>query len=282
MSDERRPPTPSAASVTPHNNAGVARLLRAFGAHSLQADVRHDDNSAYGGNTTGRLGYAFEVVPGLKLRALAGTSFRAPTFNDLAFPGFGVPTIRPERGRSIEAGVAWQGVDATRARPSTATVARPDRLPARSHVLSSDPAYDFGCAANVQRALLRGATLAASERWRPRRARERRLPRRHRRRHRRSPAAPRRAPGKRSAPTTLPACGASVAALLFVGSRPDAGSCSAATASSTCASGGSRSLRGASRPSSTTRSIRQVEPVRDYRGLGRPGVARRALRLCGL
>ena len=29
-----------------------------FGAHRLQADVRHDDNSAYGGNTTGRIGYA--------------------------------------------------------------------------------------------------------------------------------------------------------------------------------------------------------------------------------
>ena len=43
----------------------------------LQADVRRDVNSVYGGNTTGRVGYGFEIVRGLKLRALAGTSASA-------------------------------------------------------------------------------------------------------------------------------------------------------------------------------------------------------------
>ncbi len=80
-----------------------------FGAHTLQADVRRDVNSVYGGNTTGRIGYAVAVGAGVKLRALAGTTFRAPTFNDLFYPGFGVRTIQPERGRSVEAGASWQG-----------------------------------------------------------------------------------------------------------------------------------------------------------------------------
>ena len=132
----------------------------------LQADLRRDHNSVYGNNTTGRVGTAFEVAPGLKLRALAGTTFRAPTFNDLHFPGFGIATIQPERGSSIEAGVAWQsGAD-----NASLTVYRnqvrnlinfqPDRT-----FCPADPAFNFGCAGNVGRARLQGATLAGAKRW---------------------------------------------------------------------------------------------------------------------
>ena len=39
-----------------HNNAFVAGYSGRFGAIGVQADVRRDDNSAYGGNTTGRVG----------------------------------------------------------------------------------------------------------------------------------------------------------------------------------------------------------------------------------
>ena len=66
-----------------------------------------------GATRPGRVGYAFALGAGVKLRALAGTTFRAPTFNDLAYPGFGVPTIQPERGRSIEVGASWRGEAAT-------------------------------------------------------------------------------------------------------------------------------------------------------------------------
>jgi vitamin B12 transporter len=196
--DEKATADAFGGTLTRTNDAAVLGYSARFGAHSLQADARHDDNSAYGGNTTGRLGYAFEVRPGLKLRALAGTSFRAPTFNDLAFPGFGVPTIRPESGRSVEAGVSWQDKDASasatvyRNRVSDLIGFQPDRT-----FCPPDPAYDFGCAANVQRALLQGVTLAATKHWGGLDV------------HanvdfldatdadRSSPAAPRRAPGKR-------------------------------------------------------------------------------------
>ena len=137
-----------------------------FGARSVQADVRHDDNSAYGGNTPGRLGYAFEVATGLKLRALAGTTFRAPTFNDLGYPGYGVPTIRPERGRSVEAGTTWQSGTSSAAatiyrnRVSDLIGFQPDRA-----FCPPEPAYDFGCAGNVSRARLQGATISAARSW---------------------------------------------------------------------------------------------------------------------
>jgi vitamin B12 transporter len=148
------------------NHAGVIGYSGAFGGHSVQADVRRDVNSVYGGNTTGRIGYGYELVTGLKLRALAGTSFRAPTINDLYFPGYGVASVRPERGRSVELGLSWE----RGASRLSATVYRnrvrdligyqPDRS-----ACPPDPAYDFGCAANTSHARLQGATLAAYQRW---------------------------------------------------------------------------------------------------------------------
>ena len=148
------------------NDAVVAAYSGQFAAHGVQADLRRDDNSDYGGNTTGRLGYAYTVVAGLKLRVLAGTTFRAPTFNDLGYPGYGVAGVRPEKGRSIEAGVVWQGATAN----ASATIFRnhvrdligyqPDRS-----FCPPGPAYDFGCAGNVARARLSGASFAGGKRW---------------------------------------------------------------------------------------------------------------------
>ena len=134
------------------------------GAHSLQADVRRDDNSAYGGNTTGRIGYAYEVLKGLRLRALAGTSFRAPTFNDLFFPGFGVATIQPERGRSIEIGASWTAGDTRAALTLWRNHVR-DLIGFEPDPTLCPPGSTFGCARNVGRARLQGATLDATQRF---------------------------------------------------------------------------------------------------------------------
>jgi vitamin B12 transporter len=154
------------ADVQRHNNALVVGYAGTFGAHSLQADLRHDDNSAYGGNTTGRLGWSYEIVPNLRVRALAGTTFRAPSFNELFFPGFGVPGIEPERGRSVELGLSWRKADTElsatiyRNRVHDLIAYEPDRT-----FCPADPAYDFGCARNVGRARLQGATLTGAQRF---------------------------------------------------------------------------------------------------------------------
>jgi vitamin B12 transporter len=97
------------------------------------------------------------------VRALAGTSFRAPTFNDLYFPGYGVATVRPERGRSLELGIDWTGgsteLSATawrnRVRDLIGYQPDPGRCPA---------GYPFGCAGNTADARLAGATLSAAQR----------------------------------------------------------------------------------------------------------------------
>ena len=148
-----------------HNSAAVLGYTAQLGANKLQADWRHDHNSVYGNVSTGKLGWRFDVQKDLSLRAVAGTAFRAPTFNDLYFPGFGVPTIRPEHSRSVEVGVAWKNsvssAGATLYRNDLRDMIgyQPDRT-----FCPADPSYDFGCAANVSRARLQGATLTASHR----------------------------------------------------------------------------------------------------------------------
>jgi vitamin B12 transporter len=167
-----------AAPPKRHNNALVAGYSGRFDAFGVQGDVRRDDNSAYGGNTTGRLGLSWEAMRGLKLRVLAGTSFRAPTFNDLYFPDYGIPpgtpgfAIKPERGRSVEIGASWERGD-TRA---SVTAWRNDVRDLIGYEPNVDddfqplglcpPAYAFGCARNIGRARLQGVTLSASQRWR--------------------------------------------------------------------------------------------------------------------
>ena len=88
--------------------AAFAQYTLELGALTVDAGLRHDDDSQFGGATTYNLGASYEVVPGLTVYASHGTGFRAPTFNDLYFPGgWANPNLLPERSRSVEAGLRW-------------------------------------------------------------------------------------------------------------------------------------------------------------------------------
>ena len=156
------------AGVQRSNNALAVELTGAAGPWSWQTDARRDDNSDFGAVNTARLGGAYTLLPGLRLRALAGTTFRAPSFNDLVYPGYGVPTLRPERGQSAEIGINWRAAHGEAA----ATVYRNqvrDLIGYESDAsrCPPDPAYAFGCAANINRARLQGATLSGLQRVGP-------------------------------------------------------------------------------------------------------------------
>ena len=151
------------ADVSRRNDAVVLALNGAAGVWAWQADLRHDDSSDFGGVTTGRLGGSLKLSPTLKLRALAGTTYRAPSFNELYFPGYGVATLQPERGRSLELGLDWR----SGASQASATLWRNrlgDLIGYESDpTLCPDPTvYSFGCARNLSRARLQGLTLAGS------------------------------------------------------------------------------------------------------------------------
>jgi len=137
------------------NNAVLAVYSGGFGAARLEASLRFDDNSVYGSNTTGTLGASYEIAPGLRVRARAGTTFRAPTFNDLFFPGFSNPNLKPERGESFEVGATWQSA-------TTSLSATLYRNRVTDLIVSDSSCF---CGTNVGRARLQGATVNVAQSW---------------------------------------------------------------------------------------------------------------------
>ena len=91
------------------NRAAFAQYQGRFGAQSLQASVRRDDNEQFGGHTTGSAAWGVEFADRWRLSAGYGTAFKAPTFNELYYPFFGNPNLRPEQSESAELGLAWRG-----------------------------------------------------------------------------------------------------------------------------------------------------------------------------
>ena len=84
-----------------------AGLSGSAGAHHWQAALRRDRNSQFGSPSTGSVAYGYDVTSAVRIAASAGTSFVAPSFNQLYFPGFGNPTLQPEEGRHREASIRW-------------------------------------------------------------------------------------------------------------------------------------------------------------------------------
>ena len=88
------------------NKAAFGQYQVQLGAQSLLAALRYDDNEQFGGETTGSIAWGYRMGNGLRLMASYGTAFRAPSFNDLYFPGFGNPDLDPEESDSFEVGVS--------------------------------------------------------------------------------------------------------------------------------------------------------------------------------
>ena len=93
-------------AVTETQSVFFEQQLRFFERLFLTGGFRVEDNSVWGTTTTERGSVAFLIKEtGTRLRGSAGTGFRAPTFNDLFFPGFGNPDLQPEDSLSWDAGV---------------------------------------------------------------------------------------------------------------------------------------------------------------------------------
>lgn len=79
-------------------------LLSPVNSLDLSAAVRHDEESDFGGKTTGRLAAVWRPVDDIAIRAVAGTGFRAPSLFE-RFSAFGDPNLQPEESVSFELGV---------------------------------------------------------------------------------------------------------------------------------------------------------------------------------
>jgi vitamin B12 transporter len=136
------------------------------GAHLASFSLRNDDNSQFGSQSTGSIGYGYRITSALRANASLGTSFRAPTFNELyatsgAF-NFGVPTNQPEHGRNAEVGLQYEFGDARWS--ATYFHNRITDLIVRIAPCPLPGYGPLGCPFNVNQGVLKGLSLAGSMR----------------------------------------------------------------------------------------------------------------------
>ncbi|WP_217125651.1 TonB-dependent receptor domain-containing protein [Hydrogenophilus thiooxidans] len=125
------------------------------GPHGWQLTTRYDDNTQFGGKTTGQAAYRYQFTPQWQGRVAASSAFKAPTFNQLYWPdtgfGGGNPNLKPETAYEKEVGIRWQrGVTAAELTLFDARV---------KNLIAGWPPE------NVARARIKGAELTLSNRF---------------------------------------------------------------------------------------------------------------------
>jgi vitamin B12 transporter len=156
--------TDAGFAVTERNTdsaTGVYQLT--YGVFALQANLRHDDSSQFGGKTTGGIALGYRASPAWRFTAGVSTGFKAPSLNDLYYPFFSNPYLQPETARNAEAGVYWQASSGD-LRWEARAVGYYNRI---DELIVFECDADFNCLPrNVERASLSGVTLGADLAWR--------------------------------------------------------------------------------------------------------------------
>ena len=137
------------------NEGYVASYVADIGAHSVQLSYRDDHNSQFGTNHTGGIGYGYAFNSNWRATASYGSAFKAPTFNDLYFPGFNNPKLQPEKSDNVEASLRYQDNDTN----LSATI--------YENRVRNLIAFDFATFTieNLNKAVIQGLTLAGGQRW---------------------------------------------------------------------------------------------------------------------
>jgi vitamin B12 transporter len=140
---------------------GVYQLR--YGAAALQANLRRDDASQYGGKTTGGIAGGYKLSPQWRVTAGYSTGFKPPSFNDLYFPFFSNPGLVPETARNAEVAAYWTS-SSGEIRWEARAIGYYNRV-ANLIVFQCDAS--FNCRPeNVDDATLEGVTLGLDATWR--------------------------------------------------------------------------------------------------------------------
>lgn len=137
------------------NTGAFAQYRGEFGAHEVQASLRSDDNQQFDRHQTGGVAYGFRFGSGLRAMASWGTAFKAPTFNELYFPGFGNAALDPEQARNVELGLS--GLHGRYSWSVNAFRTEVDDL------IAFDSSV--GAPDNIDEALIQGAEAQGAARW---------------------------------------------------------------------------------------------------------------------
>ncbi|MDN5801121.1 MAG: TonB-dependent receptor [Psychrobacter sp.] len=123
-----------------------------------QANLRFDDDSQYGNETTYNLGGAYHINPNIRAGVNYAKGFRAPTFNDLYYPGSGNTDLKPETSDNYEAFMEYDtDIQSTRL---TGYYSKVEDL--IGYVAKPTPSNPFGGSSeNVDKAKIKGVTLTS-------------------------------------------------------------------------------------------------------------------------
>ena len=152
--------TPKLSGERSTNSLAMSYRLKR-GAYLASASARHDDSSQYGSKGTGALALGYRISPALRLGASAGTSFRAPTFNELYYPGFGIAANKPEHGKNAEAGIHFD--NGTTQLSAVHFSNRVSDLLVTAAVCPVEAAtHPYGCSYNIDKGVLSGTSVATA------------------------------------------------------------------------------------------------------------------------
>ena len=87
-------------------NSVLAGYIAQYQNINVQANLRNDDNSQYGNETTYGVGFSAALSDQVSFGAQHSTAFLAPSFNDLYFPFYGNTNLAPEQSNSKEVFIA--------------------------------------------------------------------------------------------------------------------------------------------------------------------------------
>ena len=94
------------------NNGFVLGYNIEHNQNTLQTSLRKDLNSQYNNETTGNIGYAYQINPQWKINSSFGAAFVAPSFNYLYSSvdswALGNPDLKPEKSKNIEGSIKYQ------------------------------------------------------------------------------------------------------------------------------------------------------------------------------
>ena len=77
-------------------------------SHRLQLNIRQDENSQFGSRMTGTAAYGYQFSSNWRGNLSYGSAFKAPSFNDMYWPGAGNPDLKPETSENREASIHYE------------------------------------------------------------------------------------------------------------------------------------------------------------------------------
>jgi vitamin B12 transporter len=137
-------------------------ISQRVGSQSLALNARHDREDQFGDRTTGGVTWGWQVSARERVYLAAGKAFRAPSFNDLYFPGFANPRLRPEQSESGEFGWRLSSLDKQRGIPEWTL-----NLAVFENRIDDLIAFDAATSRpqNIRRARIRGWELQLDSPW---------------------------------------------------------------------------------------------------------------------